>query len=200
MAQSKAWRRAAVLAAMATMAATPLCAQQPQSFDGRWQAVQAQHTPAKPARKQAAKPQANLPVSLPQALYLIRSTLLTLNDANRSRNYTVLHDLSAPSFKQKNSAADLAQIFTNLRQRHFDLFAVALEAPKLSAPPHLENNGLLRLTGYFPTRPLQIDFDLLFQNVEHEWRLFGISVATPQAPPVAARNGTKPVVKPANKR
>ena len=34
---------------------------------------------------------------------------------------------------------------------------------------------MLRLTGAFPTRPLQINFDLLFQNV-------GISVATPQVP------------------
>ena len=41
---------------------------------------------------------------------------------------------------------------------------------------------MLRLTGYFPTRPLQINFDLIFQNVGGQWRLFGISVATPQAP------------------
>ena len=41
---------------------------------------------------------------------------------------------------------------------------------------------MLRLTGAFPTRPLQINFDLLFQNVGGQWRLFGISVATPQVP------------------
>ena len=180
-----------MLAAMATLAATPICAQQLQSFDRRWQAVPVQHAPAKRASKAAAKTQARLPVSLPQALYLIRATLLTLNDANRSGNYTVLHDLSAPGFKAKNSPADLAQIFASLRQQHFDLFAVALEAPKLSAPPHLEANGMLRLTGYFPTRPLQINFDLLFQNVEHEWRLFGISVATPQAPPAVRHPAAK---------
>jgi hypothetical protein len=193
MARRKAgWRLVCMLAAMGTLAATPICAQQPQSFDGRWQAVPVQHTPAKPPSKAAAKRQAKLPVSVPQALYLIRSTLLTLNDANRTGNYTVLHDLSAPGFKAKNSPADLAQIFVNLRKQHFDLFAVALEAPKLSAPPRLEANGMLRLTGYFPTRPLQINFDLLFQDVEHEWRLFGISVATPQAPPVVARRAEPP--------
>jgi hypothetical protein len=35
-----------------------------------------------------------------------------------------------------------------------------------------------RLTGYFQARPLQIDFDLLFQNISGQWRLFGIAVAT----------------------
>jgi hypothetical protein len=34
--------------------------------------------------------------------------------------------------------------------------------------------------------PLQINFDLTFQNVANQWRPFGISVATPQAPPETA--------------
>jgi len=125
-----------------------------------------------------------LPVSLEQALYLIRSTLLTLNDANRSGNYTVLRDLASPDFQAKNTAADLSTIFADLRRRNFDLFAAAIAPPQLTAPPALENQ-MLRLTGFFPTRPLQINFDLLFQNVGGQWRLFGISVATPQAPPQA---------------
>ena len=70
-----------------------------------------------------------MPVSLEQALYLIRSTLLSLNDANRTGNYTVLRDLAAPDFQARNTAADLAQVFGDLRHRNFDLFSVALAAP-----------------------------------------------------------------------
>jgi hypothetical protein len=182
---------ACILAALSLTAAAQLRAQEAPLplFSDRWKEV-----PAAPAIKNpqqiadvaAKKPQSQLPVKLEQALYLIRSTLLTLNDANRSGNYSVLRDLAAPAFQTKNNAADLAQIFSNLRGNHFDLFAVAIAAPKLTAPPHLEANGMLRLTGYFPTRPFQINFDLLFQDVEHQWRLFGISVATPQAPPAQA--------------
>jgi hypothetical protein len=124
----------------------------------------------------------SLPVSIEQALYLIRSTLLTLNDANRSGNYTVLRDLAAFGFQAKNTAADLALSFTDLRRRNFDLFAVALTAPQLTTPPTLDGEGRLRLTGVFPTTPLQIAFDLLFENAGGQWRLFGISVATPVAP------------------
>jgi hypothetical protein len=141
-------------------------------------AEEARPTPPAPAPQQ----QQQLPVSLEQALYLIRSTLLSLNDANRTGNYTVLRDLAAPDFQAKNTAADLAQVFSDLRRRNFDLFSVALAAPQLSAPPALDGSGMLRLTGAFPTRPLQINFDLLFQNVGGQWRLFGISVATPQVP------------------
>jgi hypothetical protein len=49
---------------------------------------------------------------------------------------------------------------------------------------------MLRLTGHFPTRPLQINFDLLFQNVGGQWWLFGISVATPPVPIVQAPKDT----------
>ena len=131
--------------------------------------------PAAPAAQQKL-----MPVSIEQAIYLIRSTLLTLNDANRSGNYTVLRDLAAPGFQTSNTAADLGLIFSDLRRRNFDLHAAALLAPQLTAVPALDQKGMLRLTGYFPTQPLQINFDLLFQAVNNQWRLFGISVATPE--------------------
>jgi hypothetical protein len=138
--------------------------------------------PANPKPSQPATAPES-PIHLPQALYLIRSTLLTLNDANRSGNYSVLRDLAAPDFRARNTAADLAVIFADLRARKFDLFAVAIEAPQLAASPSIGADRMLRLRGHFPTRPLQIEFDLLFQDVGGQWLPFGISVATPPARP-----------------
>jgi hypothetical protein len=129
----------------------------------------------------------SLQVSPEQILYLIRSTLLTLNDANRSGNYSVLRDLASPGFQAKNTAADLALAFTDLRRRTFDLFGVALIAPQLTTAPVIDPEGRLRLAGIFPTRPLQIKFDLMFVVHAEQWKLFGIGVATPEAPPLAAQ-------------
>lgn len=122
------------------------------------------------------------PISDGQAVYLVRSTLMTLNDANRSGNYTVLRDLAAPDFQAKNSPADLAQSFLELRRRKFDLFSVSFSDPEFTAVPARDASGKIRLTGFFPTEPLRIRFDLLFQSVDGQWKLFAISVATPQAP------------------
>lgn len=135
---------------------------------------------AQPAEK-AQRLAPALPVSLEQALYLIRSTLLTLNDANRSGNYTVLHDLAAPDFQANNTAADLGQNFADLRHRNFDLYGAALLAPQFTETPSIDQYGMLRLAGYFPTQPRQIKFDLAFQVVAGQWRLFAIAVATPEA-------------------
>jgi hypothetical protein len=151
--------------------------------------------PAAPPATEPAPPQP-APVSIEQTLYLIRSTLLTLNDANRSGNYTVLRDLAAPDFQARNTAADLGQIFSDLRRRNFDLYGTALLAPQLTAAPALDADGRLRLTGFFPTRPQQINFDLSFQVAGGQWRLFGIAIATPDAPPPASQ-AQAPAARPA---
>jgi hypothetical protein len=120
--------------------------------------------------------------SMGQATYLVRSTLMTLNDADRSGNYSVLRDLAAPEFQARNSAADLAQSFLDLRRRKFDLFTVSFATPQFNSAPQVDANGRIRLMGFFPTRPLQIKFDLIFQSVDGEWKLLAISIATPEAP------------------
>jgi hypothetical protein len=150
--------------------------------------------PANPKASQPVTTQ-DSPIQLSQALYLIRSTLLTLNDANRSGNYSVLRDLAAPDFRARNTAADLAAIFADLRARKFDLFAVAIEAPQLAATPSIGADRMLRLRGHFPTRPLQIEFDLLFQDVGGQWLLFGISVATPPAPVANQQPSARPATR-----
>ena len=54
--------------------------------------------------------------------------------------------------------------------------------PKLAKPPAITKKGMLHLAGTFPTRPLQVKFELLYQRVGADWRLFGIHVDTPAAP------------------
>jgi hypothetical protein len=123
---------------------------------------------------------------------LIFSSLIALNQANLTGNYSVLRDIGAPGF-QSNSAARIAEAFTNLRQRNIDLSPVLLFQPKLLGPPTLDAKGMLRVTGFFPTRPERVNFDLLFEFVGDQWKLFGISVDTsPAPPPNAASTGTAP--------
>jgi hypothetical protein len=109
---------------------------------------------------QKAPAQSGAKVDAAQSLYLVRSTLLTVNDANHSGNYTVLRDLSGPDLQAKSTAADLSQHFADLRQRNFDLFAAALLAPEFVSPPVVSADGRIRLKGFFPTLPLRIGFDL----------------------------------------
>jgi hypothetical protein len=43
----------------------------------------------------------------------------------------------------------------------------------------------MHMTGFFPSVPSQVNFDLLYAPVNRQWRLFGISVSVGQSGPVA---------------
>ena len=113
---------------------------------------------------------------------MIRTTIVALNQANQTGNYSVLRDLGAPGFQIANTPTRLAELFAQLRNQNFDLSPVLFFDPKLIRPPAVQPNGLLRLSGFFPTAPQQVNFDLAFQLVDGSWRLFAIAVDTSPSP------------------
>ena len=58
----------------------------------------------------------------------------------------------------------------------FRAYVQQVLVPTLQFPPAIVQGGLLRLRGVFPLRPNAVGFDLLFQNVNGQWKVFGISV------------------------
>jgi hypothetical protein len=84
----------------------------------------------------------NPPQSAPRAaqidrngvLILIRESLLALDQANKTGNYTVLRDLGSPAF-QANSAARLSEIFAKQRNDNVDLSGVVVIDPQLTLLP-----------------------------------------------------------------
>lgn len=122
---------------------------------------------------------------------LIWSSMAALDHANRTGNYSVLRDLGAPSFQANNSAATLGGIFQSLRNQQVDLGYTLVVGPTLQFPPAIVQGGLLRVRGTFPLRPAPIAFDLLFQNITGEWRIFGIAVA-PIVPARPQSGSTRP--------
>jgi hypothetical protein len=129
---------------------------------------------------------------------LIRLSLLTLNYAIQSCNYTVLRDRGGPSFRQANSAASLSRVFASLEAQRPDLAAVAIMAPQLTTAEIVGPEQRLHVAGHFPGPAPQIGFDLTYEPAEGQWQLFGISVgsASPQAeaaanPPPAAKKAAQ---------
>ena len=129
-------------------------------------------------------------------LMLIRTTLVAVQQANQTGNYSVLYGLSAPGFQQANSPEKLAQVFSGLRKKGFDLSGVVVLDPQLSTLPVLYPNGVMRMAGFFPSVPMQVYFDLQFIGVQGQWRLLaiGVDVGPPNAsaPAVEAPRAAPP--------
>jgi hypothetical protein len=181
---------------------SPLSAEQQKSAQSVAQksAQPANTTPAEP--KSQAAPALAVP-SDDTLVALISTTLIALNQADATGNYSVFRELGAPGFQVANSTGKLSETFAKLRSRSFDFSPIVLLQPKLIRRPEINRGGMLRVTGFFPTRPEQLNFDLIFQSLEGRWRLFGIAASTtpdqsaaPQASQPKARSDSTSLAPP----
>jgi hypothetical protein len=107
---------------------------------------------------------------------LIKTSLLTFNDANLTGNYEVLHAKLSKPFRDQVSTEKLAEVFKGFRDQHINLDSIAAKAPISVEEPKVGDNGRLTLKGYFDTTPSRVNYELAFAVSEGEWRLFNINV------------------------
>ncbi len=155
-----------------------------------WIGIARGQTPNPVPKGPAAVEAVDIP-SHAEATRLVWATMIGVDQAIRSGNFSVLLDLSAPAFRERNDADGLKRAFAAMRSQNADLGRTVALTPVFLEPPALSREGVLRLVGGFGSRPVGIHFDLLFQRIDREWRMFGIALtpivtkpieAAPQAP------------------
>ncbi|MFN3537285.1 MAG: hypothetical protein ACK4Y4_07570 [Brevundimonas sp.] len=124
-----------------------------------------------------AQPQVTrAPLDRASQVILIRGPLTALHQANVTGNYGVLRDLGGPSFRV-NTSAGLAELFEPVRRGALDLAQVLVHEPVVTRGPLLDEQGRLRLTGFFSLPAYQLAFDIAYEPAEGEWKLFGLAVS-----------------------
>ena len=140
--------------------------------------VKAVKTPAPSA--QAAAPASTAAPASPVppveiVVLMMRASIIALDQANKTNNYTVLRALSGPGL-QAHTAEELSKTFEVLRTKQIDLSPVLVTKPRMTANPTVLANGNLHLTAIFPTKPLSIACIVEMQPVAGFWRLAGITI------------------------
>ncbi len=119
---------------------------------------------------------------------LITSSLIALNQANSTNNYSVLRELSSPTFQANNSNEDLQEIFAEIRNSNLDFSAIVNYEPVFEAEPVLDSQNNLLVKGYFPAA-LKIEFDFVYQLIDGNFVIdvFSVSIAPNSEAPEADR-------------
>ncbi len=139
----------------------------------------------KPAAASAAPKPGEMQMSAVTLTVIIKDAVIALNHANITGNYSVLRDMGTPVFRESFDQTALAAAFANLRVRKIDLSPAYFLSPNLTKKPELNKDNELVLVGFFPTQPLQIQFELRFMQLDGRWRLAGIGVDA--VPPSASQ-------------
>ena len=169
------------LLSASVLLATPLQAVARGKTENKWAPAQSKQTTA-----------ADFAVPSAESIVIMtRTVLLGLNDAVRTGNYTVFRDVASPSFREANSVRRLRQIFSSLSAQGMDLAAVAILPFNLPQAPAIDQNKRLHILGYFPGEPIQLNFELVFEAVANQWRLYGISVVPTKSASPATRTPTR---------
>ena len=107
---------------------------------------------------------------------LIKSTLLTFNDANLTGNYTVLHAKLAKPFRDKFSADKLKQAFKSFVDQNAELRGIILKPPVATTASKIDERGALVVRGYFDTAPSRVFYEFDFLPSEGEWKPINLGV------------------------
>jgi hypothetical protein len=107
---------------------------------------------------------------------LIRTTLMTFNDANMTGNYAVLLAKSSRQFQTQITTEKLASAFEPFRANEL-FFESAVDAHRASSEkPVIDQEGALVLSGMIKTDDMQVKYKLRFVQNGKAWKLLGINV------------------------
>jgi hypothetical protein len=107
---------------------------------------------------------------------LIKTTLLSFNDANVTGNYAVLHAKTSKPFRDQFSPDRLKEVFKEFAEKHIDFAVIAAKTPLPSEEAKIDENGRLILVGYFDTTPNHVYYDLHYILSEGERKPIKINV------------------------
>lgn len=107
---------------------------------------------------------------------LVKSSLLSLNDANVTGNYDVLHAKLSKPFREQFPPERLKATFKEFQTNGADYDIIAAMPPSYDPRPVVDEEGKLVVKGTFPTEPQRLRFELEFIPSDGEWKLIRIYV------------------------
>jgi len=117
----------------------------------------------------------NMPSPFVQEI-LIKSILVTLNDAVASDNFTVLHAKISKPFRDQFPPEKLRTVFKDLVEKHAVFDAVVASPVVPDEDAKIDDKGVLRLKGHFDTAPKKVKYQLGFIPSDGQWKLSGVTI------------------------
>jgi hypothetical protein len=107
---------------------------------------------------------------------LVRTTLMTFNDANMTGNYSVFIAKASKQFQSQIAPEKLASSLESFRTNRLFFESVVTEDYDSTEKPTIDAEGGLNLGGVFKTDDMEVKYKLRFIQNDNLWKLLGFNV------------------------
>lgn len=108
-------------------------------------------------------------------LSLAHEANMQFTSAVEAKSFKNFHGFISDRWRKQVSEEKLAKAFEAFITRNVTFGDFAKLTPVLNGPAKIDNNGALRLTGSYDTRPMRIEFRQSFIQERAKWKLIGFA-------------------------
>jgi hypothetical protein len=107
---------------------------------------------------------------------LVTETLKAFNDAVQQKSFADFYANVSLAWQGQLTERQLTRAFQPFVDQGVDLSGALKLQPVLDPAPQITTEGLLMVSGHYPSKPYQVEFALKFIYELPTWKLFGIDV------------------------
>jgi hypothetical protein len=107
---------------------------------------------------------------------LVLEALLLFNDALQKKSFEDFYPEVSKAWQKQLTIGQLNRAFKPFIDHEVNLAGIEKIEPVFESPPTVTTDGLLVLTGYYPTERYRVIFTVRFIYELPRWKLFGIDV------------------------
>jgi hypothetical protein len=148
---------------------------------GSWKILALRKTSAGLVQKEEEKERAPAKKEIPSdraIINLANDTILILARDLNKNEYSDFYASIAKLWQNQTDKDALRNVFSGFASKKIDLTIIEGETPVFSQKPYIDDKGLLRLRGYYPTKPYTVHFELKYIYEHPHWKLIEIDIKT----------------------
>ena len=107
---------------------------------------------------------------------LVKDAMRVFARSVNADDFSEFHKYVAVLWQRQVTVKDLDKVFKPFMENDIDLSPLERVSPAFDGPPSLDEQGVLVITGHFPTKPSRVLFKLSYVYEGVSWRLVGTKV------------------------
>jgi len=107
---------------------------------------------------------------------IVQDNLLRFNDAIVAQSFDAFYDSVSAKWQDQLTKGQLQRAFQPFIDKKVTLDGIRNIAPVFDNPPTVGTDGLLLVSGHYPTKPYRVHFALKLLYELPTWKLFGLDV------------------------